>query len=186
MKKIICIMLIISCVLVSPNIGTVFAASNDKSPTYEENLFEIGYQSVDEVLKAFEQHYKRKLRLPCRVPPVAFTHIFGRFSDLDGDLNDTFEVMFISDKSPENHYQVDVRPAKYRISINNKDAIKTYELKDGNKAIYMVTRVSNILIFEKDNWQYMLGINKRISDKVTPQTLVEIANSIDYAPNNKR
>jgi len=179
-------MFIISCVLVSPKLGTVFAASNDKSPTYEETLFEIGFQSVDEALKAFEQHYKRKLRLPFRVPPVAFTHIFGRFSDLDGDLNDTLEVMFISDKSSKNHYKINVRPAKYGISINNRHAIKTYKLEDGNKATYVVTRTSNLLIFEKDNWQYMLGIDKRISDKATPQTLVEIANSIDYSPNNKK
>lgn len=185
MKKNICIMLIISCVLGSSKVGTVFAASSDTSPTYEETLFEIGYQPVDEALNAFEQHYKRKLRLPFRVPPVAFTHIFGRFSDIEGDLNDTLEVIFISDKSPENHFQVNVRPAKNGISLNNRDGIKRYKLKDGNKASYVITRTSNLLIFEKDNWQYMLSIDKRISGKVTPQTIVEIANSIDYTPHTK-
>ncbi len=32
----------------------------------------------------------------------------------------------------------------------------------------------------------MLNVDKRVSDKVTPQTLVEIANSIDYSPKNKK
>lgn len=36
----------------------------------------------------------------------------------------------------------------------------------------------NFLVFEKDNWQYMLGIDKKILDKVTPEALVDIANSI--------
>ena len=38
----------------------------------------------------------------------------------------------------------------------------------------------NVLVFESENWQYMLSINKQVLDKVTPENLVEIANSIDY------
>lgn len=38
----------------------------------------------------------------------------------------------------------------------------------------------NVLVFDKDNWQYMLSIDKRASDKVTAENLVQIANSIDY------
>ena len=38
----------------------------------------------------------------------------------------------------------------------------------------------NVLVFERDNWQYMLSVSKRISDMVAPETLVQIANFIDY------
>ncbi len=101
MKSNICIMLIISCILFSPKIGgSVFAASNDKSPTYEETLFEIGYQSVEEALKAFEHQSKQSLKLPVKVPPLTFTHYLGRFSN----LNHSFEVKFLNDKTAENHY----------------------------------------------------------------------------------
>jgi hypothetical protein len=180
MNKKVCFMLVFYFLTVFGYREIVSAATNEKDKSFEEGLFEIGYKPVEKALEDFEQHYKRKLELPLRIPPVAFTHILGRFSDLDGDMNDTFEIMFISDKSPENHYKIDVRPTKYRIRITNKDGIKTYGLNDGKKAYYIATRGSNLLIFEKDNWQYMIGIDKRISDKISAETLVNIANSLEY------
>ncbi|GIN39282.1 hypothetical protein [Heyndrickxia oleronia] len=38
----------------------------------------------------------------------------------------------------------------------------------------------NILVFERDTWQYFLSIDKRLSRKVTLEMLVDIADSIDY------
>ena len=38
--------------------------------------------------------------------------------------------------------------------------------------------IMNFLVFEKDNWQYMIGIDKKVSNKVTPEILIDIANSI--------
>lgn len=38
----------------------------------------------------------------------------------------------------------------------------------------------NILVFERDNWQYFLSIDKRLSRKVTLEMLIDIADSIDY------
>ncbi|MFJ7972320.1 hypothetical protein [Psychrobacillus sp. NPDC096389] len=46
--------------------------------------------------------------------------------------------------------------------------------------MYMPISGFNVLVFEKDEWQYMLSINKKVSDKVTPEHLVDIANSINY------
>jgi hypothetical protein len=54
-----------------------------------------------------------------------------------------------------------------------------YILQNGQKAIYMVYLLFNFFVFEKNNWQYMLGIDNRLSNKMTPEMLVEIANSID-------
>ena len=159
---------------------TVYATASDKPNPYEEIYPEIGYKTVDEALNDAEHHFKQKIKLPLRVPPISFTHHFGRLSDLDGAINDSFELKFISDKSSENHYKINVRPIEYKISIPEKYVIKSFELKKDVEAIYMTIPGFNILVFEKDNWQYMLSIDKRVSDKVSLNTLVEIANSIDY------
>lgn len=118
--------------------------------------------------------------MPLRLPPIPFTHYFGRFNDLDGEINDSLDIEFISEKSPDNHYKIDIRHLKNKITIRDKGNQQIYKLKNGQKAIFIVERNSNILVFEKGNWQYMLGINNRIANKVTPEILVEIANSIDY------
>ena len=38
----------------------------------------------------------------------------------------------------------------------------------------------NLLVFERGDWQYMFSIDKDVSNKVTPEILVQIANSIDF------
>lgn len=58
--------------------------------------------------------------------------------------------------------------------------VKTYELKNGVVANYMTILGFNVLVFEIDDWQYMISIDKRVSDKVAPEALLDIANSIDY------
>lgn len=95
-------------------------------------------------------------------------------------MNDSFEVIFINDKLSENHYKITVRPIKNKIPISEKYVIKTFELEKGIVATYMTISGFHVLVFEKDDWQYMLNIDKRVSDKVTPKTLLAIANSIDY------
>lgn len=165
----------------------VYVTANNEVSPYEETYPEIGYKTVEEALNDLEMHYQKKLKLPLRVPPIAFTHHFGRFSNLNGDINDSFEVIFISNQLSENHYKINVRPVKYKIPIKDKYVIRTLELKSGEEAIYMTISGFNELVFEKDEWQYMLGIDKRISDPVTPEVLVDIANSIEYTiPNSTK
>lgn len=177
MTRTISILLISFCLLF---FVTLYATANDKPRSYEEIYPEIGYKTVEEALNDFEQHFKQRLKLPLRVPPVSFTHHFGRFNDSDCNINDSFEVTFISDKSSENHYKINVRPIKYKVPIKGKYVLETFELKNGNEAIYMTFSGFNILVFERDNWQYTLNIDKRVSNKVTPETLLDIANSIDF------
>ncbi|MEK5068672.1 hypothetical protein [Sporosarcina sp. FSL K6-1508] len=160
--------------------STIYATANDKTRPYEEIYPEVGYKTVEDALDDFEQHFKQKLKLPLRVPPIGFTHHFGRFNDLDGDINDSFEVTFINDQLSENHYKIDVRPIKNSIPIREKLVIKTFELKNGIVATYMTISGFYVLVFERDDWQYMLSIDKRVSDKITPETLLDIANSIGY------
>ncbi|MEN1969670.1 DUF4367 domain-containing protein [Lentibacillus sp. N15] len=59
-------------------------------------------------------------------------------------------------------------------------------LKNGNEAIYMQFNGGwYVLVFERDNWQYMLSVDGRVSDKVTAEVLVKIADSIDYPSEEK-
>lgn len=179
-KRISLLLLIFSILICGSDNDTVCANENNTPPPYEEGFPEIGYKTVDEAISEFEQHFKQDLKLPLRVPPISFTHYFGRFNNLDGDINDSFEVEFISDKSPENHYNINVRPIKYKIPIRDKYVLKVFKLKNGSDATFMNISDFSVLVFERDNWQYMLSVDKRVSDMVGVETLVQIANSIDY------
>lgn len=145
----------------------------------EDIYRKIGYQSVEDELVKFEDHYEKNLNLPFRVPPVTFTHHLGRFNDLEGEITDSFEIEYISDQSPENHYKVDVRPIKYKIPVKEQYVIKKVILEDGGTANYMKVSRFNVLVFEKDDWQYMLSVDNRIEDKVSFETLIKIAESIE-------
>ena len=75
---------------------------------------------MEEVAKDFEQHFKQRIQLLLRVPPISFIHHFGRFNDLEGYTNDSLEVEFLSDFSSESHFKIDIRPIKYGIPIREK------------------------------------------------------------------
>lgn len=114
--------------------------------------------------------------MPVQLPPVAFTHSFGRFNNLDGEN----EIEYLHKDIPQNHYMIFVQPAKYGLPIRKEHIDRTLKLKDGSNAIYSTkfARGINLLAFEKDGFQYVLSVNKRISDKVTSEILMEITNSI--------
>ena len=163
----------------------VYANAKEEKPILaEESYPEIGYQTIEESVIAFEEHFNQDLKLRLRTPPIAFTHHFGRFSDLEGETNDSFEIEMINENQPENLYKIDIRPVKHKINVD-KYVLDTFTLKNGIIAKYMAYRPFVALVFERDGWQYMLSINKRVSDVVTPKVLVEIANSIDYPPARK-
>lgn len=161
-------------------------ATLDKPEPYEESYPKIGYQSVDNALLAFERHFKKDVILPLRVPSIPFTHCFGRFSDLQGTINDSFDLECVHDQIPENHYTIEVRPSKHKIQFTNKHIKKSYILPDGQSAHYIENSGSEILVFEKANWQYMLSIDKRVSKQVSIESLIKIANSIDYSTKKKK
>ncbi|USK47950.1 hypothetical protein LIT38_15340 [Bacillus sp. CMF12] len=104
----------------------------------------------------------------------------GKFSDLDGNENDEFEIEYRHINLPKNHYMIWVKPINHGLPISKEHIDQTFKLKDGSKAIYC-TKIAtgfNLLVFEKDGWQYVLNINKAVSGQVKPEILVEIANSV--------
>lgn len=175
MHKIINHLLILSIILFGLNSGTVYA-DNVKPKPLEETFREIGFKTVEEAVREFEQHYNRNLKLPLRVPPIVFTHHFGRFNDLEGDVNDSLELEFLHEDLAKNHYKIDVRPVNYMIPMKAKTF---YRLKNGNDAIYTNVSGFNLFVFERNGWQYILSIDKRVSKQVTTEVFAEIANSID-------
>jgi hypothetical protein len=147
---------------------------------------QIGYKSVNEAVKEFENHFKKELNLPLRLPPIPFTHQVGRFSeDREYDINDVLDLEFINDKTQENHFNIYVRPLKSKINFTDSGNHMVFKLNNGQDATYITERLFNLLVFEKGNWQYMLGIDNRVSNVVTPEVLVEIANSIEYIPKKR-
>ncbi|MFB5197428.1 hypothetical protein ACE198_21400 [Neobacillus sp. KR4-4] len=164
-----------------------YAKTNDKPPSFEEMYTQFGYKSVDEAVKEFENHFKKDVNLPIRIPPISFTHQLGRFfEDKKYDTNDFLEILYISNKSPGNHFYISIRPLKNKINLKDRGDLKVYTLENGQKAIYKVDRLFNFLFFETDKWQYTFGFDKRVSKELTPEVLVEIANSIDYVSKQKR
>ncbi|MEK4092620.1 hypothetical protein [Viridibacillus sp. FSL H8-0110] len=163
--------------------GKVYATSNCQPQTIEESYLEIGYKSVDEALRDFEHHYKQDLQLPLRVPPVVFTHVFARTNN--GDGSDFFEMEYVNEQSSDYRFLINVGE-KGKFTIMEKELIKEFRLKGGNTAYFLSIRGpdsirgSNLLVFEKDNLQYRFSIDKKISEKITPEILVQIANSINY------
>ena len=159
----------------------VYANQVNTPPSFEEKFTQVGYKSVEEATKEFKNHFKQDVKFPKIKPSISFTHEFGRFyEDKEYDTNDFLSIHFVNEKSPENNYKIDIRPLKNKINFKDRGNQKVYTLENGQKAIYINgAPIMNFLVFEKDNWQYMLGIDKKVSNKVTPKNLVQIANSIE-------
>lgn len=156
------------------------AEANYTSEEFQKSFFDIGFKEVHAALQESKNHFKKDIALPVQIPPIEFTHSFGRLIDLDGDINDGFEIEYWHINKPENHYMIWVKPVEYGLSIRKEHMDQIVKLKDGSRAIFSthIARGFNLLVFEKDGWQYVLNINKAVSDKVAPEILVEIANSV--------
>jgi hypothetical protein len=156
------------------------AVANYTSEEFQQSLFDIGFKEVNAALQESKDHFKKDIALPVQIPPIEFTHSFGRLSDLDGDINDGFEIEYRHINKPKNHYSIEVKPIKYSLEFKKKYIDQTFKLNDGSKALYITkfVRGFNLLVFEKNGWQYVLSINKAVSDQVKPETFVEIANSV--------
>ncbi len=150
-------------------------ASSDQ---FEKPFIEGGYMEVNKALQKSKKHFKRDIALPTQLPPVIFTHHLGRFSDLEGNPNDGFEAIYLNEDSGI-HYDIRVKPVKYKLIISEEKIDQTIKLSDGSEAIFSTwLQGANILAFVKNKMQYILSIDKRISKTVTKEVLIEIANSV--------
>lgn len=153
-------------------------SSYAKNYRFEQNYLDGGYVEINKALKQSEQHFKRDIALPLQLPPIPFTHSFGRFTDLEGSENDYLEIKYLNQNSGKNHYQIHVRSLDSKIKFDEKKIDQVLKMNDGNEAIFSTTVSGfNILVFDKNGFQYTLSLDKRVSDKAA-DILLEIANSI--------
>jgi hypothetical protein len=178
MKKTI-VLYPVSCIILMLIFSSIVKA-NHTSVEFQKLYFDVGYKGVYQALKECNKHFKKDIALPVQLPPIAFTYSFGRCNNLDGKANDGYEIEYLHRDEPINHYMIRIQPNKYGIPIRKEHIDQTLKLKDGKTAIYTTKLVNgfNLLVFEKNDFQYVLSIDKRVSDKVTPEILTEIANSI--------
>lgn len=182
MKKGVPLLIFSFCYLLGMNSTVVYANPKKSSPPIEKLHIQIGYETVEEAVIEFEKHFNKDLTLPFKVPPIPFTHYFGRFNDLEGEINDSLDIEFMNEQLPENHYKIDIRPVKTKISFNENDISRRLKLRNGNDAMLVNVRGFDVLVFSLDNWQYMLSVDNRNTEKVSKEVFVEIANSIDCKP----
>lgn len=163
-------------------LGCIFTLNTVQAESYsfEKNYFDGGYKEVNKALRESEEYYNRPIALPTEVPPIPFTHIFGRFSKGYGEANVQFEVTYLNEDLGQNHFDIRIAPVEYKVEFKGDRIKKTFKLKDGQDAIFSEIFGFHLLVFEKEGWQYILSLDKRVSEQVLPEKLVDIANSIQY------
>ena len=153
-----------------------------KDYRFEKNFIEVGYKEVNKALEESEKHFNRNIVLPIQIPPIVFTHNLGRFSNLEGNANDYLEIIYLNKDIGGNHYIIEIRSIDYKIKINEEHVNQVLKLNDGSEAVFSTIMIQgfNTLVFEKKGFQYNLVIDTRVSDQVTLDSLMEIANSVIY------
>lgn len=162
--------------VLSLSIAPAAYANFDNAET-QKAMFDLGYESVYDALKESNSYFKREIKLPIQIPPLPFTHVLGRFNEKNG----SFEIEYLNQNfSP---YRITVIQKKAEIRWNENNATQTFTLKDGSKGSYFARKPHmksrNYFNFEKNGWKYFISVHPDVSDVVTPELLVEIANSIN-------
>jgi hypothetical protein len=152
--------------------------AKDSPHTFEEDLFEIGFKPVQEAIEACEAHFGKKIVTPYKLPPIPFQFYLGRCSNSYG-INDSFQMDFINENLAV--YSIRMRPIEHRINFMNELIAQKYKLKNGSTASLLEIRPGGpyFIVFEKNDWQYTLQVNSKEPNIVTPEILVEIADSVE-------
>ena len=134
---------------------------------------EDSYSEVTEAIKESEKFFKDEIILPTRLPKIAFTHIFGRFSNFSTPI---LEITYLDEKSGYTHYQIDIVSIKDKIPLPT-DA-KKINLHDGNEAFYFKRSDFTMFVIEKENFQYTFRMDNNSAEQITIDGMVKIANSM--------
>ncbi|WP_342472412.1 hypothetical protein MHH70_02015 [Metasolibacillus sp. FSL H7-0170] len=146
---------------------------------FEKNILDTGYKEIDKAIAEAEIYFQQSITLPREVPPIEFTHCFGRFISLDESPNTYLEIKYINQDLPENHFKIEMRPIIHKIPTNDTHITQLLKLNNGSNAIYS-TKIQgfHILIFEENEWQYILSLDQRVSHQAI-ELLLKIANSVE-------
>jgi len=168
MKKIFVLLLFSLCIGI---IDVKAEVINDLEEIYLES--EDSYTEVNTAVKESEEFFNKKIALPTRLPSIAFTHSFGRFSNLS---TPKLEIDYLDEKSGFTHYKIDITSNEYKMTLP-KDA-KTVSLADGSEAFYFSRRNFTMFVIEKNQFQYTFTMDKESAEKITIEGMVKIANSM--------
>ncbi|MER2089495.1 MAG: carbon monoxide dehydrogenase [Sporosarcina sp.] len=149
-------------------------AIEDTASTFEKKYAEVGYKSIEESVKDFQEFCKCEVRLPKALPPIPFTHVFGKFSEDKKYINDILEIRYVHENKTENIFKIDIKLLENKMEFKGKE----YLLEDGTKAVYFEREYFNFMVFEKNNLQFLMGISNKIIDIDPGEELVRLANSI--------
>lgn len=151
-----------------------------ESYDFEKLYYDSGYKEVNEAWQESAVYFKRTISLPTKLPPIPFTHHFGRLTKDLGKVNDQFEVTYLNEERGDHHFFIRIVPSENGLPLRAEHKEQEFSLKGGKMAVYStnIAKGFNFLIFENDGWQYLMAIDKRVSDKVPAERLVEIADSI--------
>ena len=169
MKRLTFLLSLVCILVIFTNDGTVFASPPNTAPYFEENSRRVGYKTVKEAVKEFEEKCNCTVSLPTMLPDIPITHEFGAFYE----KNKLLEIRFVNRKMKGNILKIEIRAVK--VNFEGKE----YTLQDGTKGIYIENSIFNILVVEKNNLQYSIAIGKKAPNIETPKTLIDIANSIE-------
>ena len=174
MKKITLLLLFVFCLFIETSDGTVFANSKETTPYFEDHSVRVGYKTVDEAVSEFEKSCDCVVKLPTMIPDLQFTHEFGAFyKDHKDRQKDLLQIRFVNREQKNNIFKIDVRPNI--VSYEGKE----YTLQDGSKGIYVEHHIFHVFVFEKNNLQYIVRIDKNVSDIDPSKVLMDIANSVN-------
>ncbi|MFC5605068.1 carbon monoxide dehydrogenase [Sporosarcina koreensis] len=166
--------LILVIVILLSNKG-ISAAEQNSPPSFDELYKEFGYTSIEQAVNEFENHFHCKVELPEMVPPISFTHQFGRFyEDKRYKTNDNLGIMFVNEDQRRNIFKIDIRPVHNKLIFDGKE----YVLQYGGKGIHFESFNFQFYVFEKNNLQYLLGVHQEATDVEMPDTLARIADSV--------
>ena len=149
-------------------------ALEDAPSTFEKKYTEAGYKSIEDSVKEFEAFCKCEVKLPEVLPPILFTHGFGRFLEDKKYINDVLEIRYVHENTTENIFKIDIQLLTNKMIFQGKE----YILQDGTRAVYFEREYFNFMVLEKNNLQFILGTSNKITDIEAAEELVRIANSI--------
>jgi len=175
LKRLIILILIGICLFAETKDGIAFANNPQKTtPYYEDHSKRVGYKSVDEAVKEFEKYCNCVVKLPTMILDEQFTHEFGAvYKDKKNSENIQLQIRFVNREMRNNILKIDIHtnPSDYEGNI--------YPLNNEQTGIYSEQNTFSVFVFEKNNLQYVVSIDKELTNLHSPQLLIDIANSIE-------
>lgn len=168
------LILVLIIFLIITSDGTVFANTHNTTPYYEDHSRRVGYKSINEAVMLFEKNCSCNVELPTEIPNIPFTHGFGAFykDEIDG-VNDLLQIRLVNREMRNNIFKIDIRS-----NILDFEG-KEYTLQDGTTGIYFEHHIFYFFVFKKNNLQYILGLDKNVTNLDATEVLLDIANSIN-------